>query len=115
MTDLFLFGKKQGSIFGIIVLQPALAASKHLHAAALSCRRRRGDVSKPMKNRTLYSIIILCQREHALSPEPALKMCAIDRPTLWPRHANITLPLDGKNILDDSFNSIVTTQANNLK
>ena len=45
----------------------------------------------------------------------AVKMCAIDRPTLWPRHANITLPLDGKNILDDSFNSIVTTQANNLK
>ena len=33
VTDLFLFGKKQGSIFGIIVLQPALAASKHLHAA----------------------------------------------------------------------------------
>ena len=72
-------------------------------------------MSKRMKNRTLYSIIILCQREHA-EPDPAVKMCSIDsRPTMAPR-ANITLPLDGKiDIQDDSFNSNNATQANNLK
>ena len=47
-------------------------------------------------------------------PDPAVKMCAIDRPTLWPSRANITLPLDGK-IFWMTLLILATTQANNLK
>ena len=64
----YLVKSKEVYLVLLFCSQAGPAASKHLHAAL----EERSNVSKRMKNRTLYSIIILCQREqHA--PRPCSK------------------------------------------
>lgn len=109
VTDLFLFGKKQGSISGIIVLQPGpgLAASKHLHAAPEEwCVKTDEKQDIVFHN---YFMPAPRAEQSMQHPDPAVKMWAIDRP------AQILLCPWMEKIFKMTLLILTTTQANNLK